>query len=74
MFIHCEDILLSPRYETVLKRWPVILAGVVDQLHRENHDLFVSGGGYEEKIEEGRKFIEHISRLKYEMARDHTLE
>ncbi|KAF9004843.1 hypothetical protein BDZ89DRAFT_1120651 [Hymenopellis radicata] len=61
-------------YETVLKRWPIILAGVVDQLHRENHNLFVSGSGQEEKIEEGTKFIEQISRLKYEMARDHALQ
>ncbi|KAJ3928009.1 MAG: hypothetical protein NXY57DRAFT_1041971 [Lentinula lateritia] len=27
------------QYETVVRRWPIILTGNVDQLHRENHDL-----------------------------------
>ncbi|KAG7447265.1 DUF89 domain-containing protein [Guyanagaster necrorhizus] len=67
-------------YETVQKRWPIILTGVVNQLHLENHDLFVSLGqadgkdSLEGKLAEGKSLIEKVSKLKYEMARDHALE
>ena len=30
---------LHPRYETVLKRWPSILTGIVNQVYKVNHDL-----------------------------------
>ncbi|GAW01631.1 duf89 domain-containing protein [Lentinula edodes] len=71
-------------YETVVRRWPVILTGIVDQLHRENHDLHLvvqtpdddpeRKQHLEAKIAEGKIIIEKISKLKYEMARDHVME
>ncbi|KAJ3842479.1 DUF89 domain-containing protein [Lentinula raphanica] len=73
-------------YETVLKRWPVILTAIVDQLHRENHDLHSTLGSLEEgtrtednarieaKIVEGKGIIEKVGKLKYEMARDYVME
>ncbi|KAK0213532.1 DUF89 domain-containing protein [Armillaria fumosa] len=67
-------------YETVQKRWPVILTGIVNQLHLENHDLFVNSQQtdgrdlQEAKLAEGKALIEKVSKLKYEMARDHVLE
>lgn len=70
-------------YETVVKRWPVILAGIVDQIHRENHDNTLhlqaqknsaQKQALEIKIAEGKAIIENISKLKYEMARDHVME
>lgn len=74
---------MHTRYETVVKRWPVILAGVVDQIHRENHDNTLHLQAQEDsaqkqdleiKIAEGKAIIENISKLKYEMARDHVME
>lgn len=67
-------------YETVQKRWPIILTGVVNQLHLENHDMFVNSQQadgkdlQEAKLAEGKALIEKVSKLKYEMARDHALE
>ncbi|KAF5352938.1 hypothetical protein D9758_007873 [Tetrapyrgos nigripes] len=70
-------------YETVLKRWPIILTSIVDQLHRENHDLHQSTqqetdssrkATLEKKLEESKSIIEQVSKLKYQMARDHVME
>ncbi|KAK0200981.1 DUF89 domain-containing protein [Desarmillaria ectypa] len=67
-------------YETVQKRWPIILTGVVNQIHLENHDLFVNSEHadgkdlQEDKLAEGKSLIEKVSKLKYEMARDYALE
>jgi hypothetical protein len=69
-------------YETVLKRWPVILTGVIDRLHRINHELTVEvkkgdsvlNTVLEEKIAEGKEIISRISGLKYRMGGDKTLD
>ncbi|KAI0072176.1 DUF89 domain-containing protein [Panus rudis PR-1116 ss-1] len=71
-------------YETVLKRWPIILTGIIDTIYRTDHDLGVSlhdidansdeASLIKEKIEEGKGIIEKISKLKYEMARDRPLD
>ncbi|KDR74116.1 hypothetical protein GALMADRAFT_71559, partial [Galerina marginata CBS 339.88] len=71
-------------YETVVKRWPIILTGVVDTLHNACHTLSLDltkigdedrgKDTLKEKIEEGRAIIEKVSKLKYEMARDRPLE
>ncbi|KAL0575469.1 Hairy/enhancer-of-split with YRPW motif protein 2 [Marasmius crinis-equi] len=64
-------------YETVVKRWPIILTSIVDQLHRENHALQApekASEGNNAKVAEGKNIIERVSRLKYQMARDHALE
>lgn len=66
-----------------MKRWPIILTGVIDTVYRVDHDASGSLAGLtddaekarvEKKIEEGRGIIEQISKLKYEMARDRPLE
>ncbi|KAG6844510.1 hypothetical protein H0H87_006335 [Tephrocybe sp. NHM501043] len=68
-------------YQTVIKRWPIILTGVVDQVHRDCHVLSLEsqkeGAGesiLDAKIIEGKTIIETISKLKYQMGRDHALE
>ena len=69
-------------YETVVKRWPVILTSIIDNIYRVNHDLSVAQSERaahedalaEEKIEEGKGLIEKISKLKYDMGRDRPLE
>jgi hypothetical protein len=71
-------------YETVLKRWPIILTGVIDHLHKLNHDLLIearsgpSGASNleeaEARITEGTAIVSQISKLKYEMARDRPIE
>lgn len=67
----------------MVKRWPIVVTGIVDQLARENHALHLllqteSNGQAKELIEsklaEGKVVIEKISKLKYQMARDHPLE
>ncbi|KAF8064163.1 DUF89 domain-containing protein [Lyophyllum atratum] len=68
-------------YQTVVKRWPVIITGVIDQLYRDCHDLSLESqkpdadtSTMENKIAEGKGIIEKISKLKYQMGRDHPLE
>lgn len=77
-----------PSYETVVKRWPVIITGVIDAIYRINHDLSLSSDPdlqklgdisvvdreTRERIEEGKKLIEKLSKLKYEMGRDKPLQ
>lgn len=67
------------RYETVVKRWPVIITGVVDWVHNECHQLAIQLNGSNDavkakKLEEGKAIMEKVSKLKYEMARDKSLE
>ncbi|KAK1231466.1 Hairy/enhancer-of-split with YRPW motif protein 2 [Marasmius sp. AFHP31] len=68
----------TTRYETVVKRWPIILTSIVDQLHQENHALQAPGNVSDDrthaKVVEGKTIIEQVSKLKYQMARDHALE
>ncbi|GLB44649.1 putative DUF89 domain-containing protein [Lyophyllum shimeji] len=68
-------------YETVVKRWPVIITSIIDQLHRDCHDLSIESqkpgadkAMLEAKIAEGKGIIETISKLKYQMGRDYPLE
>jgi damage-control phosphatase, subfamily III len=74
---------IGARYETVLRRWPVIITGVVDQMNRENHALHLILTAQtelhakeitQEKLTSGKQIIEKISKLKYEMARDHVMK
>ncbi|KAI0668847.1 DUF89 domain-containing protein [Trametes maxima] len=70
------------RFETVLRRWPVILTGIIDNIYCRNHDLGVSlasktdeeKAAIEEIIEEGKKIIGLVGQVKYDMARDRVLE
>jgi damage-control phosphatase, subfamily III len=66
-------------YETVTNRWPIILTKLVDQVHQINHALTMKKDSegdldWEKRVEEGKRIIEKVSKLKYEMARDHTLK
>ncbi|EPQ55777.1 DUF89-domain-containing protein [Gloeophyllum trabeum ATCC 11539] len=71
-------------YETVVKRWPIILTGIIDHLYSLNHDLSLRAQApdvssqtkneLKEQIEEAKAIIGKISALKYHMARDHQLE
>ncbi|OCB87966.1 DUF89 domain-containing protein [Sanghuangporus baumii] len=70
-------------YETVLKRWPIILTKLIDHIHRVNHELTMAATrsstegsvdpNWETRVEEGKAIIEKVSKLKYEMARDRAL-
>ncbi|KIY46469.1 DUF89 domain-containing protein [Fistulina hepatica ATCC 64428] len=67
-------------YETVLKRWPIILTSVIDRVNRDSNNLHAKLGSdpagdtiIQARIAEGKKIIEHISKLKYEMARDREM-
>ncbi|KZP30085.1 DUF89 domain-containing protein [Athelia psychrophila] len=66
-------------YQTVVKRWPIILTSVVDRLHRLNHDLIVDmktqpgTAALSEKLEEGKEVIAKISGLKYQMGSNKDL-
>ena len=60
-------------YETVVRRWPVILTTVIDSVYSENHEL-TGVPDKDDKLEEGKAMIATLSRLKYDMARDRPLE
>ncbi|KAM5532692.1 hypothetical protein V8D89_013661 [Ganoderma adspersum] len=68
-------------FETVLKRWPVILTGIIDNIYCRSHDFGVSldtktaeeAAVIEEQIAEGKKIISQIGEIKYDMARDRPL-
>ncbi|KAI0776814.1 hypothetical protein BD413DRAFT_610398 [Trametes elegans] len=68
-------------FETVIKRWPVILTGIIDNIYCRNHDLGISlpskteaeKAHVEEVIAEGKKIIADIGQIKYDMARDRPL-
>lgn len=74
------------RYETVVRRWPIIITGVIDRIHRLNHDATMALKDVDptsqapnelvvnEKIEEGKGIIGKASKLKYDMARDRAME
>lgn len=72
-------------YDTVVKRWPIILTNIIDHVHRLLHDMTLEAQQVREsdvskaeelskKTTEGQEIISNISRLKYRMARDHELE
>ncbi|KIK35366.1 hypothetical protein CY34DRAFT_96200 [Suillus luteus UH-Slu-Lm8-n1] len=73
------------RYDTVVKRWPIILTNIIDHVHRLLHDMTLEAQRVRDldvskaeelskKTTEGQEIISEISRLKYRMARDHELE
>ncbi|OBZ75033.1 hypothetical protein A0H81_05296 [Grifola frondosa] len=67
-------------YETVVKRWPIILTSIIDNVYRYNHELSISASDsgdpavIEERIAEGKDIISKIGKLKYDMGRDRALE
>nr|GAT53691.1 predicted protein [Mycena chlorophos] len=70
-------------YKTVVHRWPVIITGVIDRMHRLSHDLVLESNASTSdahkvdlnvKVTEAKTIIASISRLKYEMGRDYVLQ
>ncbi|KAJ6476204.1 DUF89 domain-containing protein [Mycena sanguinolenta] len=70
-------------YTTVVHRWPVIITGVIDRMHRLSHDLCLEMNAEQSeskkeslklRIDEAKGIIEKISRLKYEMGRNYIME
>ncbi|KAF8556729.1 DUF89-domain-containing protein [Imleria badia] len=76
-------------YETVLRRWPIIITNIIDHVHRLIHDMTMeskrlTGSGedvslerakaLDNKVDEGKEIISKASRLKYRIARDQELE
>ncbi|RQM07165.1 hypothetical protein DH86_00000860, partial [Scytalidium sp. 3C] len=55
-------------YISARDRWPVILTGAIDDLHRA-----VSETQDEAKQTEGKKIVEEIAKLKYELQHDRKL-
>ncbi|RDL39338.1 putative venom protein 2 [Venustampulla echinocandica] len=55
-------------YVSARDRWPVILTGAIDDVHRA-----VSEAEGEEKRAEGKKIIEQLATLKYELQHDRKL-
>lgn len=67
-------------YETVLRRWPIIITRVIDEINQQCHDLSLEikrGVGHKDvldaKIKEALTIVNEISKLKYEMARDRPI-
>ena len=65
----------------MVRRWPIIITGVVDQLHRACHILSIASQQtdserqtLQDKLDEGKGIIEKIGELKYHMGRDHPLQ
>ncbi|KAJ6468966.1 DUF89 domain-containing protein [Mycena vulgaris] len=70
-------------YTTVVHRWPVIITGVIDRLHRLSHDLCLEVNATHDetekealnlRVEEAKGIIEQISKLKYEMGRNYVMQ
>ena len=65
----------------MLKRWPIILTGIIDNIYRKNHELGISlpeksaeeSALIEARIEEGKAIISKVGEIKYDMARDRPL-
>ncbi|KKK12919.1 hypothetical protein P175DRAFT_0471203 [Aspergillus ochraceoroseus IBT 24754] len=55
-------------YKSVNDRWPVIVTGAIDDLHRTVADVTD-----EEKRKEGKSIIEKLAALKYEIQHDRQL-
>jgi hypothetical protein len=60
-----------PRYNTVVKRWPVIITNLIDTVYRA---IDTEGNGNPNKIAEGKAVISRLAKLKYDMSHDRPLE
>lgn len=64
-----------------MRRWPVILTSIIDNIYCRNHDLGVSlpfktpeeAVILEAQIAEGKAIIGKIGEIKYDMGRDRAL-
>ncbi|KAM0786168.1 hypothetical protein ACM66B_006975 [Microbotryomycetes sp. NB124-2] len=55
--------------ESTIKRWPTIITQVIDQLNKLNNRTDVA----EEQIADGKRLIEQLAQLVYEMRHDRPL-
>ncbi|BGP57978.1 hypothetical protein JCM8202_001932 [Rhodotorula sphaerocarpa] len=60
-------------YESTVKRWPVILTGIVDELASLNGSNSAGTEDERERLAEGKQLIQDISGLIYEMRHDRVL-
>jgi hypothetical protein len=59
----------------VVRRWPVILTGVInDTLYRQNKLRDEGGPDIQAAAEEGAEIIRNLSRIKSEMSKDRVME
>ena len=62
---------LSFAHESARKRWPAILTGAIDDVHRSISDL---PSDQSEKISEGKDIVSKLASLKYELQHNRKLE
>ncbi|GAA5967851.1 hypothetical protein JCM8115_000383 [Rhodotorula mucilaginosa] len=60
-------------YESTVKRWPIILTGVVDELAKLNGENQSSTDEDKARLAEGKQLIQDISGLIYELRHDRVL-
>ncbi|KAF8596598.1 DUF89 domain-containing protein [Ceratobasidium sp. AG-I] len=58
-------------YNTVVKRWPVIITNLIDTVYRT---IDAEGNGDAGRIAEGKAVISQLAKLKYDMSHDRPLE
>lgn len=56
-----------------MKRWPIILTGVVDELAKLNGENQASADEDKARLAEGKQLIQDISGLIYELRHDRVL-
>lgn len=61
------------RYSSTVKRWPIILTGVVDELAKLNGENQASTEEDKARLAEGKQLIQDISGLIYELRHDRVL-
>ncbi|ERF69155.1 hypothetical protein EPUS_01111 [Endocarpon pusillum Z07020] len=57
-------------YITVRKRWPNILTGAIDDVHRAVGEVEASNN---DKIKDGKSIVEQLAKLKYELQHNRQL-
>lgn len=63
----------SLHFPPSVKRWPVILTGIVDELASLNGSNPAGTDNERERLAEGKQLIQDISGLIYEMRHDRVL-
>ena len=59
----------------LVKRWPVIITSIIDNIYRRNHYLFTGpeNDSHVDRITNGKELISKLAELKYGMAHDKAL-
>ncbi|QRW13860.1 protein-glutamate O-methyltransferase C1393,13 [Ceratobasidium sp. AG-Ba] len=63
--------LPSFAYNTIVKRWPVIITNLIDTVHQA---IDTESNGDADKISEAKAVISRLAKLKYDMSHDRPLE